>query len=112
MGFEVAHIGINCHNSVDSMDLCNELESAFGFAVKTGNSSNFSTSSIEVMKNDYLGAKGHIAIRTNNIGMAIAELEKKGYKVLDDTAKFKAGKMIAIYLEKEFGGFAIHLLQK
>lgn len=112
LGFEVAHIGINCHNSVDSMDLCNELESAFGFAVKTENSSNFSTSSIEVMKNDYLGAKGHIAIRTNNIGMAIAELEKKGYKVLDDTAKFKAGKMIAIYLEKEFGGFAIHLLQK
>lgn len=112
LGFEVAHIGINCPDGNASMALCKDLEAAFDFAVKPGNSSNFSTSAIEVMKSDYLGANGHIAIRTNNIAMAVAELEKKGYKVLDDTAKFKADRMIAIYLEKEFGGFAIHLLQK
>ena len=112
LGFEVAHIGINCPDGNASMALCKDLEAAFDFAVKPGNSSNFSTSAIEVMKRDYLGANGHIAIRTNNIAMAVAELEKKGYKVLDDTAKFKADRMIAIYLEKEFGGFAIHLLQK
>lgn len=112
LGFEVAHIGINCPDGNASMALCKDLEAAFDFAVKPGNSSNFSTSAIEVMKSDFLGANGHIAIRTNNIAMAVAELEKKGYKVLDDTAKFKADRMIAIYLEKEFGGFAIHLLQK
>lgn len=112
LGFEVAHIGINCPDGNASMALCKDLEAAFDFAVKPGNSSNFSTSAIEVMKSNYLGANGHIAIRTNNIAMAVAELEKKGYKVLDDTAKFKADRMIAIYLEKEFGGFAIHLLQK
>lgn len=28
------------------------------------------------------------------------------------TAKSKNGKMIAVYLKGEFGGFAVHLLQK
>lgn len=112
LGFEVAHIGINCSDSDSSMAVCSELETTFGFPIKTGNSSNFSTNTIEVMKSNYLGTNGHIAIRTNNIEMAIAELKKKGYSVLEDTAKYKGGKMIAIYLEKEVGGFAIHLLQK
>ncbi|MGN1306049.1 MAG: bifunctional 4-hydroxy-2-oxoglutarate aldolase/2-dehydro-3-deoxy-phosphogluconate aldolase [Faecousia sp.] len=112
LGFEVAHVGINCADAETSAQVCRLLQDAFGFETKEGNSSNFSTSSIEVMKSDYLGKNGHIAIRTNRINAAIAELEKRGYTVEPETAKYKGEKMIAVYLKKEFGGFAVHLLQK
>ena len=64
------------------------------------------------MKTMYLGTNGHLAVKTNNIGLAIADLEKKGFTVDMSTAKEKNGKMIAVYLKQEFGGFAVHLLQK
>ena len=112
LGFEVAHIGINCADAEDTMVVCEELNKAFQLPVKEGNSSNFVTSAIEVMKANYLGKNGHIAIRTNVIQCAIAELEKKGFRVDMETAKYKGDKMIAVYLKQEFGGFAVHLLQK
>ena len=112
LGFEVAHIGINCADAAASEAVCGLLRDAFGFETKLGNSSNFSTSAIEVMKTPYLGTNGHIAIRTNHIGAAVAELAKRGYTVDEETAKYKGEKLIAVYLHKEFGGFAVHLLQK
>lgn len=112
LGFEVAHIGVNCPDEEASAAVCDALTDAFGFATKKGNSSNFSTSAIEVMKSNYLGEKGHIAIRTNRMDIAVAELEKSGYAVDPETAKYNAGRMIAVYLKREFGGFAVHLLQK
>ena len=112
LGFEVAHIGINCADAEASEAVCGLLKDAFGFETKLGNSSNFSTSAIEVMKTPYLGTNGHIAIRTNHIGAAVAELAKRGYTVDPETAKYKGEKLIAVYLHKEFGGFAVHLLQK
>ena len=41
-----------------------------------------------------------------------AELEKRGFVCDPATAKYKGDRMTAIYLKEEFGGFAIHLLQK
>lgn len=112
LGFEVAHVGINCKSKADSLAVCRQLNSAFGLPVKEGNSSNFASTGIEVMNSNYLGENGHIAIRTNSIGAAIAHLEKCSFEVDPNTAKYKGGKMIAIYLKQTFGGFAIHLLQK
>ena len=112
LGFEVAHVGINMPDGDSALTLAGDLNNAFGLGVKDGNSSVFVSSGIEIVKSMYLGANGHIAIRTNSIPLAIAALEKKGYTMNAESAKFKNGKMIAVYLEKEFGGFAIHLLQK
>lgn len=112
LGYEVAHIGINTEDEEKSESVCSEFAQAFGFEAKFGNSSNFSSSAIEVMKSMYLGKNGHIAVRTNKIDVAIADLESKGFEVDMDTAKFKGDKMIAVYLKSQFGGFAVHLLQK
>ncbi len=112
LGFEVGHIGINCESAEESEGVCAEFGRAFGFAMKAGASSNFSSDSIEVMKSRYLGANGHIAVRTNRIGAAIAELQRAGYEIDMETAKYKNGAMVAVYLKKEFGGFAVHLVQK
>ena len=112
MGFELAHVGVNCESADESLAVCEELEKAFDFEVKTGNSSNFASTGVEVMKSMYLGKNGHLAIRTNKIEAAIAELEKRGFAVDMDTAKYKGDRMVAVYLKNEIGGFAIHLLQK
>ena len=112
LGFEVAHIGINCENGEASLEVCRKLDEAFALGVKEGNSSNFASNGIEVMKSMYLGKNGHIAIRTNSIPLAIAELAKKGFACDMETAKYKGERMIAVYLKEAFGGFAVHLLQK
>ncbi len=112
LGFEVAHVGINTDDNTAAQSVAGDFNAAFGFAVKDGNSSVFSSTGIEVMKSQYLGKQGHIAVRTNRIDIAIAELEKKGFAVDMDTAKYKGEKMVAVYLKNEIGGFAVHLLQK
>lgn len=112
LGFEFAHLGINCYDELVCGEVCDALDRLFTFSPKVGNSSIFSTSAIEVMKTNYLGANGHVAIRTNKIEAAIAHLESKGCILDRETAKFKGDKMMAVYLKDEIGGFAFHLLQK
>ena len=112
LGFELAHVGMNCGDAEESMDLCRRLETAFGFTVKEGNSSNFAGAGVEVMKSRYLGANGHIAVRTNRMDMALEELRRRGFKADMSTAKYKGDKMTAVYLDGDFGGFAVHLLGK
>jgi 2-dehydro-3-deoxyphosphogluconate aldolase/(4S)-4-hydroxy-2-oxoglutarate aldolase len=112
LGYEIAHVGINSSDSVAAENVCEKFAKAFGFETKLGNSSNFSSSSIEIMNSNYLGAHGHLAVKTRKIDLAILDLEKKGFEIDMSTAKFKGDKMIAVYLKSEFGGFAVHLLQK
>ena len=95
-----------------AQEVASAFGAAFNFAAKDGNSSVFSTTGIEVMKSPYLGKQGHLAVRTNQIDIAIADLEKKGFQVDMETTKYKGDRMIAVYLKNEIGGFAIHLLQK
>ena len=113
LGFKVKHIGINTKNEKEADGVANSFSSIFGFEKKVGNSSIFVSDGIEVMKEPYLGANGHIAVETRDIERAIFFLEQKGYKCDKKTAKYdKNENMVAIYLENEIGGFAIHLLQK
>ena len=112
LGFELAHIGINAANEKESLATAEMFSDAFGFNLKKGNSSNFSGTGIEINKSKGRGNMWHIAIKTNSIDRAVYYLEKKGYKVDWSTKKAKGQKTIAVYLEKEMGGFAVHLLQK
>jgi 2-dehydro-3-deoxyphosphogluconate aldolase/(4S)-4-hydroxy-2-oxoglutarate aldolase len=112
LGFEFAHLGINCSDDQASLDVCKSFEDAFGFGIKMGNTSNFASGSIEVMKSSYLGANGHIAIATVSIPRALSYLAAKGWRANMETAKYKGSNIASVYLEKEINGFAIHLLQK
>jgi len=112
LGFELTHIGINCNDAEESLEVCKLFDGAFSTGIKEGASSNFASPSIEVMKSKYLGDNGHIAMRTAKIGRAIAALSKRGFEVDMDTAKYKGDEMIAVYLKQQMGGFAVHLLQK
>lgn len=112
LGFEIRHIGINCDDDGEALAVASEFDNVFGFGVKEGNSSVFAGSVIECMKKPYLGAKGHIAIGTNHVERALNYLETQGIEFDMDTAKYKDGKMMAIYMRQEIGGFAVHLVQK
>lgn len=112
LGYEFAHLGINCADADESMAVCRDFDEAFGFGIKEGASSNFASGGIEVMKSVYLGENGHIAIRTANVSRALADLAKKGLEPDMETAKYKNGGLLAVYLKKSMGGFAVHLLQK
>lgn len=113
LGFELRHIGINAENEDEADKLAGSFERLFGFAKNAGNSSIFAGSGIEVMKSPYLGRNGHIAIQTNYIERAVYHLEARGYTFNYDTKKVdKNGRMTAIYLNEEIGGFALHLVQK
>lgn len=111
LGFEVAHIGINTPDADAAMDVCKAFNDAFDFNVKHGNSSNFASTGVEVMKTMFKGANGHIAIRTNKMIPAIAEMERRGYELDMDSVKDKDN-IKAVYFKNEIGGFAVHLLQK
>jgi len=112
LGFEFAHLGINEETKDKALNSANLLSHLFYFSVKEGATSVFADPDFEIMKNQYSGKHGHIAIATNNIHRAITYLKMKGVSVLPETAKEKDGKLTAIYIAQEVSGFAIHLLQK
>lgn len=112
LGFEIAHVGVNTENERTALRTAAELESIFHFPVKNGNSSVFASSAIELMKSKYLGEHGHLSVKTNHIGRALAYLKKQGIEADMSTAKEKNGSISAVYLKYEIGGFAVHLLQK
>lgn len=112
LGFELAHIGINTRSEAEADSLCRMFERAFQFPVKPGRSSCFAGTGIEAAHSPGMGEKGHIAVWTNSISRAAAELEKKGFALDPSTAKYQWEAVTSVYLKQEFGGFAVHLLQK
>ena len=112
LGFELRHIGINANGEDEADSVAGSFEKLFGFTKKVGGSSVFAGTAIEVMKAPYLGANGHIAIGTNYIDRAVYHMELQGFEFDPETAKYKNGKLVAIYLKGELGGFAVHLVQK
>ena len=112
LGIELRHIGINANSEEEADGVAGSFEKLFGFTKKVGGSSVFAGTAIEVMKAPYLGANGHIAIGTNYIERAVYHMELQGFEFDPETAKYKNGKLVAIYLKGELGGFAVHLVQK
>ncbi len=112
LGFEVRHIGINCESAEEALAQAKKIAALMGWPVKEGNSSDFVGTGYELMKQPGRGSHGHIAIGTNSVPRAKWHLEQRGFKFIEDSAVIKNGKLTAIYLEDEIGGFAFHLVQK
>lgn len=109
-GFSFAHVGINSSTEAEAADTA-ALFALFGLAQKAGNSSIFNDTVIEVMKSPFRGAKGHIGFKCWNIERALAWLGHYGFHGVEETAKYMKGKLSVIYLDREIGGFAIHLIR-
>ena len=91
LGFEVRHVGVNLASEAEAEELADKFADMFGFEKKVGNSSIFSGTGFELMKNGGRGTHGHIAIATNYIERAIYHLERRGFKFDKDSAVVKDG---------------------
>ena len=113
LGFSLQHVGINCADEGEAAATAKALCALFGFEYKPGNSSDFAGSAVECMKSPYLGTHGHIAIGTNDVDRAVYQLQAQGVSFNESTRKMDAkGRTKAIYLDKEIGGFAVHLVRR
>ena len=113
LGFKLLHIGINSENETKASETAKLLAELMGCEPERDNpKSVFVGSEFEVMKSQAAGKCGHIAIRTNSIERAMYYLTKKGFKFLPDTITYdENGKIKFIYIDADFGGFAIHLIK-
>ena len=111
--FELEHIGINTPNPEEAEKLARLLSALFNLEPRHGQKSEFGGPYFECMKAPFLGTNGHIAMRTPDLAAAVEELKEKGFSFNMDTAAYTdEGKIKNIYLDGEFGGFAIHIMQK
>lgn len=112
LGFQIGHVGINSGSFEEAAALSDELSALLGFAKSVGTASTFVGTAFEINHSAGRGAKGHVSVNTNSIPRAEYYLSKMGVK-FDEKSRVSAnGKTVALYLEKEFGGFAVHLKQK
>ena len=113
LGFELAHVGVNCENEGEAEATAKALCALFGFDYKAGNSSIFAGKAVECMKKPGRGKNGHIAIGTNSVDRAAYHLGRQGVEFLEESRMVDAkGRTKAIYFKQELSGFAIHLVQK
>ena len=106
------HIGINGQNQQDAEKTAKLFSDLFGLTYKSGNSSVFAGSIVEVMKEPYLGRCGHIALGVDSIEETENYFAEAGHPFLPETMKKDGeGRIKAVYLAGDFGGFAVHLLR-
>lgn len=113
LGFELVHVGINADNEKEALAAAKLFDTVFGFAVREGEKSVFAGTVVEVMKTPGRGKYGHIAIGTNSVDRAVWHLQRQGVSFAKETEnRDEKGSLKSVYLEEEFGGFAVHLLRK
>ncbi len=112
LGFELAHIGVNSESKEEADKTVNRLAFLFGLPVKVGSGGSFAGTIVEVLNSHGRGSMGHIAIRTNYIERAINYMRTVLGADFEEPILRPDGKINAIYLKEEIGGFAVHLLQK
>jgi 2-dehydro-3-deoxyphosphogluconate aldolase / (4S)-4-hydroxy-2-oxoglutarate aldolase len=110
-GFSFAHVGVNGSSAEGAAKDAAAFSSLFGMTPKDGASSIFMSDAIELLKAPYLGERGHIAIRCNDVERALARFRGMGISALADTERTDKGKIKSVYLDLALGGFAIHLLR-
>lgn len=111
LGFELRHVGINGADGPTAQADAEAFAALVGMPVNDGTGSVFVGTQFEFLKRKYLGNHGHIAIGTHFAERAVAYFERNGYRFRPETRNEKNGALATIYFEKEFAGFAVHLLQ-
>lgn len=108
--FGLGHVGINSQDSVVAGGVSAILE-GLGFRLRDTEMSTFAGGVFEVMKTNYRGRHGHLALTCTSVERALVYLERSGFSVDASTARMEDGRIKAVYLNEELGGFAVHLLR-
>lgn len=111
LDFQIVHVGINCENEDEAKATSAGFAKMFGWEQKVGNSSVFAGTAVECMKTPFKGKNGHIAVACNSLRRAVYQLNSQGYETEKSAAEIDA-ETKAVYLKGEFGGFAVHLVER
>jgi 2-dehydro-3-deoxyphosphogluconate aldolase / (4S)-4-hydroxy-2-oxoglutarate aldolase len=111
LGLQLVHTGINCSSAGEADTASAALGDLSGLPVRPTSSSIFVNNQVEFTFSPTRGKAGHFAIGTHFINRAVWHLERRGVKTLPETRSEKQGKLHAVYLEKQIGDFAVHLIQ-
>lgn len=114
LGFEFAHVGINCETPETAHACSGYLRELFDFVGEEGDSSIFSADKrIEIMKKPFYGTNGHIGIFTNSVKRAMYYLKKRGFDMLEESIRYdKKGNLKSAYLKDSLNGFMLHIVQR
>ena len=112
LGFELAHIGINCNNNEEALFTAQAISKIFRLAPRNLNSAVFAGNAVEAVKSHGRGRNGHIGFYTNSIRRAAAYFESQGFEIDEANTKYKNNQAICIYLKDEIGGFALHAVER
>ncbi len=112
LGFELRHIGINTAGEEEAQKLAKTFCAMFDLEYKPGNSSIFAGREFECMKAKGKGSNGHICVVTNDVDRAIYHLGYRGITFAESTRTSDEKGTKNIYIDGEFGGFAIHIMRK
>ena len=112
LGFNLAHIGINCRDAGEATHTAGLLAELLGWPAREGANSLFAGEGIELMKQQGYGAKGHVGIGCHHILRAKWHLERRGVRFNEASAKKGPdGRLRLIYLADNIAGFAFHLIE-
>lgn len=113
LGFEFAHLGMNCECREEAEKSVKLLSALFGQPIRETSKSFFAGSAFEVMHGKGPGKYGHIAIRTNFVDRAMAYFKRMGIAFDESSITYADnGRPKFVYFRDEIAGFAIHLIQK
>lgn len=110
--FQFRHMAINCDDKEQADSVAKEFCDLFGFSFSQGSKSNFSDPEIEIMFKRGRGYHGHIVVGVDDIEATEVYFRQQGHPFIIESALYDAaGKMICVYIDGDFGGFAVHLLK-
>lgn len=113
LGFDLAHIAMNCENAEKADDFSDKIEHIFGIRKSDEDTHISNGGIINFMKNKSYGKNGQIAISTNFIERAMFYLKSRQTAFIEESARFDAkGEMTSVYLENMINGFAVRLVRK
>ena len=113
LGFDLAHVVINCENTEQADRDASKIESIFGLKKADAGTSISNADILHFMKSKSYGKNGQIAMCSNFIERAVFYLKEAKKEFIDESARFDGeGNLTTIYLDNIIGGFAIKLVRK
>ncbi len=109
--YRIKHIGIRTDSPEEAAQLAALLSALFdlGGTHETPVAC-WAGSLFEVMTSDRRGARGHVAMQTDDVEATMEVLKKKGVTFDEGSVRRdENGRIIFVYLEKELAGFQFHL---
>lgn len=113
LGFELAHIGINCDGEASAISIAETISNLFRMSPRYMDSAVFAGTAVETVKSGSFGEKGHIGFYTNSIPRAMAYFDALDVAINENSIKYnKNGEISCFYLKNDIGGFAFHLVER